>query len=253
MSDAQRLSVSVLFEIGYTCGIQDTVSTTAAATAAGIDARLSRFAASGEAGAMHELHRIMDRACGQCALRPNNNFTRMTASGAKGSVLNTFQISVAVGQQLVAGNRPGGNGRSLPCFCAADADGPRARGFVSSSYSVGLSPSEYFFHAAGGREGLVDTAVKTASTGYITRCLGKRFETLIVEYDGTVRDATGDIVQRRYGGDGFAGGKNRSGARGRPHQQRVVPRYSVARDVRLRVVERRARREASAVRRRDRG
>ena len=128
MSDAQRLSVSVLFEIGYTCGIRDTISTTAAETAAGIDARLSSFAASDEAGAMHELHRIMDRACGKCTLRPNNNFTRMTASGAKGSVLNTFQISVAVGQQLIAGNRVGSGNRSLPCF--RSTAGPRARGFV---------------------------------------------------------------------------------------------------------------------------
>ena len=96
----------------------------------------------------------------------------------------------------------------------------------------------------------MDTAVKTASTGYITRCLGKRFETLIVEYDGTVRDATGDIVQRRYGGDGFAGEKIEA--------VRGVDLTSNAwchntpwpKEDGGRVVERRARREAGVVRRR---
>ena len=168
MSDAQRLAVSVLFQHGYTCGIRDTMSSTSAVTAEDIQHRLDAIdASSNEATSMREVHRIMDRACGACTLRPHNNFALMTASGAKGSVLNTFQISVAVGQQLIAGVRPGHGGRSLPCFHSSD--GPRARGFVASSYEMGLKPSEFFFHAAGGREGLVDTAVKTASTGYITR------------------------------------------------------------------------------------
>jgi hypothetical protein len=40
---------------------------------------------------------------------------------------------------------------------------------------------EFFFHAMGGREGLIDTAVKTSSTGYIQRRLVKAMEDLIIK------------------------------------------------------------------------
>jgi DNA-directed RNA polymerase II subunit RPB1 len=58
--------------------------------------------------------------------------------------------------------------------------GPESRGFVENSYLRGLTPQELFFHAMGGREGLIDTAVKTSSTGYIQRRLVKAMEDLMI-------------------------------------------------------------------------
>lgn len=82
---------------------------------------------------------------------------------------------------------------------------PQAKGFVENSYLIGLTPSEFFFHAMGGREGLIDTAVKTAETGYIQRRLIKAMESVMVKYDGTVRNSMNYLVQLCYGEDGLAG------------------------------------------------
>ena len=96
----------------------------------------------------------------------------------------------------------GFNDRTLPHFSKYD-DSPGARGFVESSYISGLSPEELFFHAMGGRVGLIDTAVKTSQTGYIQRRLIKGLEDLMVTYDFTVRNNQGKIIQYRYGDDCF--------------------------------------------------
>ena len=82
---------------------------------------------------------------------------------------------------------------------------PESKGFVENSYLAGLTPTEFFFHAMGGREGLIDTAIKTASTGYIQRRLVKAMESAYVRYDGTVRTSNDNIIQFRYGEDGLAG------------------------------------------------
>ena len=134
-----------------------------------------------------------------------NRVSVMIESGAKGSPINSSQILSAVGQQNVEGGRIplGVDGRTLPCFRHGDASA-KARGFVCNSYNTGLTPTEYFFHAMGGREGLVDTAVKTSSTGYLQRRLSKAQEGLQVGYDtSTVRNASGSIIQFYYGGDSF--------------------------------------------------
>lgn len=80
---------------------------------------------------------------------------------------------------------------------------PAARGFVQNSFYSGLTPTEFFFHTMAGREGLVDTAVKTAETGYLQRRLVKCLEDLVVHYDGTVRNAINEMVDTIYGGDGL--------------------------------------------------
>lgn len=46
-----------------------------------------------------------------------------------------------------------------------------------------------------GREGLIDTAVKTSRSGYLQRCLIKHLESLIVAYDHTVRDADSVVIE----------------------------------------------------------
>ena len=127
----------------------------------------------------------------------------MAKSGARGSMLNLSQMAGCVGQQAVRGERlsRGYQDRTLSHFPRNDL-GAYARGFCSNSYKSGLSPTEFFFHAMGGREGLVDTAVRTSRSGYMQRRLVSALEDLKLTNDGTIRNTIGTIVQFRYGEDG---------------------------------------------------
>ena len=138
------------------------------------------------------------------SLSKDNRFVIMLKAGSKGSELNIAQMIACVGQQNVNGKRIpyGFEDRTLPQFSKFD-DTAKARGFVENSYINGLSPSEVFFHAMGGRVGLIDTAVKTSTTGYIQRRLIKGLEDLVVNYDMTVRSNKNKIVQFLYGDDGI--------------------------------------------------
>lgn len=139
-------------------------------------------------------------------LTDKNNIIAMVNAGSKGSTINISQIMACVGQQNVEGKRIpfGFRDRCLPHFTKHDY-GPDARGFVQNSYLTGLTPHELFFHAMGGREGIIDTACKTSETGYIQRRLVKAMEDIIVAYDRTTRNSNGEIVQFLYGEDGVAG------------------------------------------------
>jgi DNA-directed RNA polymerase II subunit RPB1 len=139
---------------------------------------------------------------GREGLNKNNRFIVMVNAGSKGSDLNISQMVSCLGQQDVDGKRIpyGFEHRTLPHFTKYD-DSPGARGFVESSYINGLSPQELFFHAMGGRVGLIDTAVKTSTTGYIQRRLIKGLEDLMVAYDMTIRTNKNKIVQFSYGDD----------------------------------------------------
>jgi DNA-directed RNA polymerase subunit A' len=142
----------------------------------------------------------------------DNHAVIMARTGARGSMLNLTQMAACVGQQSVRGERisRGYKGRTLPHFRPGDL-GADARGFVSSSYKSGLKPLEFFFHAMGGREGLVDTAVRTAQSGYLQRRLINALQDLRVEYDGTVRDDRGFIIQFAYGEDNVDPARSDSG------------------------------------------
>ncbi|MDK2893107.1 DNA-directed RNA polymerase subunit A' [Methanohalophilus sp.] len=133
-----------------------------------------------------------------------NSAVIMAKSGARGSMLNLTQMAACVGQQAVRGERirRGYAGRTLPHFDKGDL-GADAHGFVKSSYKSGLNPTEYFFHSIGGREGLVDTAVRTSQSGYLQRRLVNALQDLEVQYDGSVRETRGVIVQFKYGEDGI--------------------------------------------------
>ncbi|MFX1419039.1 MAG: DNA-directed RNA polymerase subunit A' [Promethearchaeota archaeon] len=128
----------------------------------------------------------------------------MTKSGARGNILNLGQMSALVGQQAIRGERinRGYSMRTLPHFKINDLS-PKSRGFVSSSYRNGLKPEEFFFHAMGGREGLVDTAVRTSTSGYMQRRLVNALQDMVVENDGTVRNSDKNIIQFRFGDDGI--------------------------------------------------
>jgi DNA-directed RNA polymerase I subunit RPA1 len=139
---------------------------------------------------------------GQIKPFPWNCMSVMTLSGAKGSLVNFSQISCLLGQQELEGRRVPvmASGKSLPSFAAFDPS-PRAGGYVTQRFLSGIRPQEFYFHCMAGREGLVDTAVKTARSGYLQRCLIKHLESLTVAYDYTVRDGDGSVVQFHYGED----------------------------------------------------
>ncbi|KAH9661159.1 DNA-directed RNA polymerase III subunit 1 [Citrus sinensis] len=152
------------------------------------------------------LNRIREDAGKACmgSLPWRNSPLIMSQCGSKGSPINISQMVACVGQQSVGGRRaPNGFiDRSLPHF-PRKAKEPAAKGFVANSFYSGLSATEFFFHTMGGREGLVDTAVKTADTGYMSRRLIKALEDLSIQYDNSVRNAGGCIVQFLYGDDGM--------------------------------------------------
>ncbi|MHC1631147.1 MAG: DNA-directed RNA polymerase subunit A' [Methanotrichaceae archaeon] len=134
----------------------------------------------------------------------DNSGVVMAVSGARGSMLNLTQMTACVGQQSVRGERihRGYADRTLSQFKKGDLSA-EAHGFVQSSYKKGLSPTEFFFHAIGGREGLVDTAIRTSQSGYLQRRLINALQDLEVQYDGTVKETRGTIVQFDYGEDGI--------------------------------------------------
>ena len=138
------------------------------------------------------------------SLAETNRMTNMIKAGSKGSDVNVSQMVATLGQQAIEGKRiPNGfQHRTLPHFKRFDDSAP-ARGFIASSYIKGLQPDEFFFHAMAGREGLIDTACKTADTGYLQRQIRVALEDLITQHDGSVRDATGNLVQISYGEDGI--------------------------------------------------
>lgn len=160
-----------------------------------------------ESQLLGRLSAIREDLGNNCFADLSSNFNApiiMSACGSKGSNINISQMVACVGQQAVSGARIayGFVNRTLPHFeefCMS----PKSRGFVENSFFTGLTATEFFFHTMGGREGLVDTAVKTAETGYMQRRLIKAMEDLCIQYDGTVRTAEQNVVQFTYGDDGL--------------------------------------------------
>jgi DNA-directed RNA polymerase II subunit RPB1 len=138
------------------------------------------------------------------SMSKDNRIVQMVDSGSKGGEHNITQMVALLGQQLIEGKRVQYTlqDRTLPHFSRYD-DGVESRGFVQHSFVDGLMPAEFFYHAQAGREGLIDTAVKTSDTGYIQRRLMKSMEDQHVEHDGTVRNVTGSVIQFVYGEDGM--------------------------------------------------
>ncbi len=153
---------------------------------------------------------VLNRArnkCGQIVSQYSPKDTHvniMSTSGARGSSLSLAMMAACVGQQALRGKRieKGYSGRTLSCFKQGDLS-PDARGFIRSSFKSGLNPKEFFFGAITGRDSLMDTALRTPKSGYLYRRLANALQDLRVEYDKTVRDATGKIIQFSYGEDGI--------------------------------------------------
>ncbi len=137
------------------------------------------------------------------ALGNENPSIIMATIGARGSLLNAIQMAASVGQQAIRNKRPkrGYRKRNMP-FYEAGVISALERGYVFSSFIKGLSPDEFFHHAMGGRESLVNTAIRTARSGYMQRRLINALQDLIVKDDYSVRDAGDKVIQFVYGGDG---------------------------------------------------
>jgi DNA-directed RNA polymerase II subunit RPB1 len=138
----------------------------------------------------------------------NNRFVNMESAGSKGNIINICQMIACVGQCSVDGKRIPTHykHRTLPHFSQFD-NTAESRGFVENSFYSGLKPHEFYFHAMGGREGIIDTAVKTSETGYIQRRLIKALEDVKINYDLTLRNHNDEIIQFLYGEDGYESSK----------------------------------------------
>ena len=226
MNRLARLSAKMIGERGFSIGIDDVtpadilLSEKSAAVAKGyeeVEHLIRQFRrnelnlAAGcdaetslENAVTGQLNSIRETAAKVCmkSLHTCNSPLIMSQCGSKGSPINIAQMVACVGQQSVGGARaPNGfRDRTLPHFQRNDKS-PEGKGFVANSFYSGLEPTEFFFHTMAGREGLVDTAVKTAETGYMSRRLMKALEDLYVHYDGSVRNAANAIMQIQYGDD----------------------------------------------------
>lgn len=155
-------------------------------------------------GTLSKIREALADRCFEELDRLNNAPLIMSTCGSKGSPNNISQMVASVGQQTLNNSRiPNGfENRALPQF-EKHSRRPLAKGFVENSFYSGLTGTEFFFHTMTGREGLIDTAVKTADTGYMQRRLIKTLEDICVGYDKTVRTAEGRVVQFIYGDDGL--------------------------------------------------
>jgi DNA-directed RNA polymerase subunit A' len=167
-----------------------------------------------EAEIMSVLNRARDRAVKVVGryLSEDNTGVMMAITGARGKLLNIAQMTACLGQQAIGGTRVvrGYRNRTLPHFKHGDL-GAVPHGFVHNSYGSGLNPFEFFWVAMAGREGLTDTSMRTPKSGYMYRRLANALQDLKVEYDSSVRDNRGVIIQFEYGEDGVYPAKSRRG------------------------------------------
>jgi DNA-directed RNA polymerase II subunit RPB1 len=232
ITGAQRLVDNWLVNVGFSIGIGDTVADDA--TKSDIEetikeskGKVTKFVKQAQQNELQVLPGMtlqgtfeskVNEALNSCITQAGkaaqnsldylNNVRAMVMAGSKGSSLNISQMMACVGQQNVEGKRIkfSFRDRTLPHFKKFNL-GPESRGFVGNSYLRGLTPQEFFFHSMGGREGIIDTACKTAETGYIQRRLVKSMEDICIRYDGTVRNQLDHVIQFLYGEDGMDGSR----------------------------------------------
>lgn len=221
ISDLQRVATHWIANHGFSIGLEDCVHTQS--TQNDIDGiiqsafhRIETGTAAARENGISELdiesecQNLLSSVLNTVAsgvlttLDPRNNIRMCVESGSKGKKLNICQIHGCIGQQVVSGSRvrqrKDFGARTFPCYEKGDED-PVAFGFCPTSYMQGLDPVAYYTHSQGGREGMIDTACKTAETGYIQRRLITILQSEKAHFDGTVRDSNAGIVMFRYGGD----------------------------------------------------
>jgi DNA-directed RNA polymerase subunit A' len=145
--------------------------------------------------------------------KTENSLLIMAESGAKGRILNIAQMAGTVGQQALRGGRvpDGYKDRTISAFERGDV-GVGSRGFIKQGYKQGFGPAEFYFHSMTGRDSLIDTALRTPTSGYLYRRLSNAMQDLKVENDGTIRDSSSGIIQFKYGEDGIDVAKSEGGS-----------------------------------------
>jgi len=222
MADVQRLTHAFLLQRGHHVGIDDVMLSDEGqrrvnerlAKATRLCDEIQREVADAPVDVVHTAERAVLRLLSKMLLQTggvvnecmsdDNAIRRMVNAGSKGSFINLSQICASLGQQSLEGRRivADKGSRTLPFFAHTDL-GLASRGMVFNSFALGLAPTELFYHAIGGREGLVDTAVKTSQTGYLQRRMNKSMEDHTVDDRGYVRNSMGDVVSFRWGSDGL--------------------------------------------------
>ena len=176
---------------------------------------------------LNESRNILGSAA-MAEISSDNQFYTMIYAGSKGSKVNITQIQACIGQQNVLGHRiqKDWSGRTMTCY-PHGCDSPESRGFIRHTYLQGLTPQEMYFCAMAGREGLIDTAIKTAQTGYVKRRLMKCLENIVTHRDGSARD--GDmLLQFKYGDDGLDAMKVEKTQWGQQEHNLPVPLHRLA-------------------------
>lgn len=222
MADIQRITHAFLLQKGHHVGIRDVLLSAegqsqvnerlqkATILCEDIQREVQEAPAAMAVVAESAILRLLSKTLQQTGAIVNEHMTqdnaigRMVNGGSKGSFINLSQICAALGQQSLEGKRIrfDKTARTLPCFAPNDVS-LASRGMVYNSFSLGLSPNELFMHAIGGREGLVDTAVKTSQTGYASRRMNKSMEDHRVYHDATIRNALDEVISFQWGGDGM--------------------------------------------------
>lgn len=223
IDDLQRLILQFLMRQGYTIGVKDAIVPNTVYDSVSKIIETKRKETLGQITEYENNPYIMTPDAFENHVRQNlsstlsdvektimNSFSTSSGiyiaikSGSSGTDLNAGQIIGCIGQVIVEEKRIQNkfNGRTLPTFAKHD-NSPFARGFCYNSFITGLDPMEFFFQVMAGREGIINTAIKTASTGYIQRKLIKFLEDIKMEYDGTVRNANGKLIQCVYGDNGI--------------------------------------------------
>jgi len=231
-----RLGIEVLFRYGFTTAISDTdlsaeaknqIKETLEIAQKDVDGLVELYQSnkldSFPGKTLREtlelrILEVLNKSRNKCGAIVAENANRashtmvMADSGARGNLLNLAQMAACVGQQAMRGKRidKGYQGRTLSCFRKGDLS-PDARGFISNGFKTGLNPHEFFFGGITGRDSLMDTALRTPKSGYLYRRLANALQDLRVEYDNTVREASGKIIQFKYGEDGIDVSKSEGG------------------------------------------
>lgn len=145
-------------------------------------------------------------------VKEDSTLVNSARAGAGDKILNIVLMSGFAGQQVLRGERInfGYRDRTLPHFKKGDLS-PKAHGFIDQGYAVGMQPIELFFNSVVGRDNFMDTAMRTPKSGYMQRRLINALQDLKVNYDGTIRDSGGRIVQFSFGGDNIDIAKSDAG------------------------------------------
>lgn len=222
MGDAQRITHAFLLQRGHHVGINDVMLSSEGHERVGerltkathLCEEIQRDVADAPADVKVTAERAILRLLSKMLLQTGgivdehmsmqNAIRRMVRAGSKGSFINLSQICACLGQQSLEGSRivAEKGQRTLPFFATNDLS-LASRGMVFNSFALGLRPTELFYHAVGGREGLVDTAVKTSQTGYLQRRMNKSMEDHTVHTGGTIQNALREVVCFRWGSDGL--------------------------------------------------